>query len=62
MIAIDWSHTKGLVVYNGRKLEILDRRVIAKRLAGGESKQRVKSISALNPPAPTIIKEGKDGI
>ena len=32
MIAVDWSHNKGLTVYDGKKLSVVDRKAFTKRL------------------------------
>lgn len=47
MITIDWSHTKGLAIYDGEKASVIDRRSLLKRLAE-ESIQYVKSITTIN--------------
>jgi len=59
MIAVDWSHIKGLTIYDGKKLSVIDRKAFLKKLAGadGESRTRVKSTQNLNPSAPAIILE-----
>lgn len=46
MIAIDWSHTKGLTIYNGERVSIIDRKALLKRLE--ESIKRVNSIGVLH--------------
>lgn len=48
MLAIDWSHTKGLAVYDGKKVRILDRKALLERLAG-KSMSEVKSKIKINP-------------
>lgn len=48
MLAIDWSHTKGLTIYDGKKLSVVDRRSLLKKLAG-ESTMVLKSKPKLNP-------------
>ena len=48
MLAIDWSHTKGLTTYDGKKLLTIDRKALLKRLAG-ESKLALKSRLEINP-------------
>jgi hypothetical protein len=48
MIAVDWSHTKGLTIYNGSETKVEDRKSLLKRLAG-ESNTGVKSIRSLTP-------------
>ncbi len=59
MIAVDWSHTKGLTTYDGKKTVAVERKTFLKRLAGagGESTSGVKSIMTFNPPAPSIVLE-----
>lgn len=44
MIAVDWSHTKGLATYDGKKVKIEDRRAFLKRIKAGESKRGIQSI------------------
>ena len=51
MIAIDWSHTKGLSIYDGKKVSVLDRKALLKRLAG-ESIHTIKSTSLFHPASP----------
>lgn len=38
MIAIDWSHTKGLTIYNGNKPSIINRKALLKRLEEPKTK------------------------
>lgn len=56
MEAIDWSHTKNLTVYDGRKASIIDRKALLKRLAG-ESTSIIKSISKIQPASPGVNDE-----
>lgn len=48
MIAIDWSHNKGLTIYNGKKASVIDRKAFLKKLAG-ESNIAIKSRHSFNP-------------
>lgn len=48
MIAIDWSHNKGLTIYDGKKASVVDRKALLKKLAG-ESKCTIKSLHTFNP-------------
>ena len=71
IVAVDWSHTRGLVTYDGKKTSVVDRRALLKRLAGksngrlnpaspgagGESILRVKSRLLFNSSAPLVILE-----
>lgn len=61
MLAIDWSHTKDLSTYDGKKIKIETRKSLLKKLAGsgvdGESSGLIKSIPHFNPSAPTVILE-----
>lgn len=70
MLAIDWSHTKGLTVYDGKKVSIIDRRSLLKLAsksrsnvnlasseAGEESNTLIKSMAFFNSPAPLVILE-----
>jgi len=59
--AIDWSHTKGLTIYDGKKLLILDRRALLKRLAG-ESKLALKSRLVVNPASNGTEGESRAGV
>lgn len=54
IIAVDWSHTKGLATYDGRKSRIEDRRAFLKRIKVGESTLGVQS---MEPFQPTIVIE-----
>lgn len=56
MIAVDWSHTKGLTIYNGKKVATSDRKSLLKKLAG-ESKQTLKSKATVNPVSDGADKE-----
>lgn len=63
MIAVDWSHTKGLVTFDGKKLRIEDKKSLVKRLTkkdkdGEESIKAVKSKLALHSPS-SILSEDK---
>jgi len=65
MLAIDWSHTKGLTTYDGKKLQIEDKKALIKRLNkknkdGGESKMGIKSMFTSHSPS-SILSEDKDG-
>ena len=48
MIAVDWSHTKGLTVYDGKRVSVVDRKSLLKKLAG-ESIPVFKSNILINP-------------
>ena len=48
MIAIDWSHTKDLATYDGKKSRIETAKSLLKRLVG-ESRPSVESITILQP-------------
>ena len=48
MLAIDWSHTKGLTIFDGKKAVVVDRKSLLKKLAG-ESKLALKSRLEVNP-------------
>lgn len=58
MIAVDWSHTKGLTIYNGKKVAILDRKALLKKLAG-ESRHIIKSTLRFNPASSGAGEESK---
>lgn len=58
MIAIDWSHTKGLTIYDGKKASVIDRKALLKRLAG-ESIFDFKSIKIVNPASSGAGEESK---
>lgn len=65
MIAIDWSHTKGLITYDGKKLRAEDRKSLIKRISkkdndGGESSRSLQSITFVHSPS-TILSRDKDG-
>jgi len=55
MIAVDWSHKKGLTIYNGKKVATSDIKSLLKSLAG-ESKLSLKSRQCVNPAS-----SGADG-
>jgi len=59
--AIDWSHTKGLTTFDGKKLRVEDRKSLLKRLHGSkdgeESNKEVKSIGILHSPS-VVLEEG----
>ena len=55
MLAIDWSHTKGLSTYDGSKYRVEDKGSLLKRLRGN---LRVKSISAAKDNPAIVIEEG----
>lgn len=61
MLAIDWSHTKGLTIYDGKKCKVETRKSLLKRLkadgVGEESKSIVQSRFLLNSPTHPIILE-----
>lgn len=57
MIAIDWSHTKGLMIYDGKKALTIDRKALLKRLAG-ESTSLIKSSGYFNPASLIILEQG----
>jgi hypothetical protein len=62
MIAIDWSHTKGLATFDGKKLRIEDKKSLVKRLSkkdkdGEESTALVKSIISFHSPC-LILEQG----
>lgn len=59
MLAIDWSHTKGLTIYNGKKTSMIDRRALLKKLAGADGKSiyNLKTMGTVNPSAPLVILE-----
>lgn len=48
IIAVDWSHIKGLTIYDGKKVSVVDRKALLKKLAG-ESIINVKTKKFLNP-------------
>lgn len=48
MLTVDWSHTKGLTTYDGKKVKVETRKSLLKRLAG-ESNKSFKSIGSVNP-------------
>ena len=59
-IAVDWSHTKGLTTYDGKKVRVEDRRSLLERLKklgkrGQESRLLLESINEIH--CPTIILE-----
>lgn len=59
-IAVDWSHTKGLTTYDGKKVRVEDRRSLLQRLKklgkrGQESNLLIESIKEVH--CPTIILE-----
>lgn len=55
MIAVDWSHTKGLTTFDGKKLRTEDKGNLLRRLRG-ESTVILKSRKTVNPQI--IIEEG----
>lgn len=65
MIAIDWSHTKELTTFDGKKLRTETVKQLCKRVtthcsddgAGGESTIKVQSIGSVQPPS-VIIEQG----
>jgi len=62
MIAIDWSHTKDLTTFDGKKVRVEPLKTLLKRLqkdgTGGESKPWEQSKALLHPPVP--IKAGEE--
>lgn len=62
MIAIDWSHTKDLTTFDGKKVRVEPVKALLKRLhhTGGESTPREKSRITLHPPLET--KAGEESI
>lgn len=65
MLAIDWSHTKGLVTFDGKKLRIEDKKSLVKRLNkknkdGEESSAKIKSIISFHSPS-SVLSKDKDG-
>ena len=63
-IAIDWSHTKDLTTYDGKKVKVENRKALLARLKkandgdmGGESNRRDKSTTPHHPPI-AIIEQG----
>lgn len=61
MIAIDWSHTKELTTYDGKKLRVESRKALLKRIVsdnmGGESTRAMKSRATLQPPS-VVLEQG----
>ena len=61
MIAIDWSHTKQLTTYDGKKVKQETLEALIKRESkdgvGGESKLKIKSATILQSPT-FILEEG----
>jgi hypothetical protein len=65
VIAVDWSHTKGLITYDGKKLRTEDRKALTKRLQthslrekdGEESNKTVQSMGYIHSPS-VILEEG----
>ena len=65
MIAIDWSHTKGLATFDGKKLRIEDKKALVKRLTkkdkdGEESTNSLKSKKRVHSPS-VILSGDEDG-
>jgi hypothetical protein len=61
-IAVDWSHTKGLTTYDGKKVRVEDKRSLLKRLKKlgkdtNKSSHLLKSKSATHSPT-VILEEG----
>lgn len=62
-LAVDWSHTKGLITYDGRKLRVEDRKSLIKRLqnrknkGGEESRTRLQSNRSVHSPS-LILEQG----
>ncbi len=61
MIAVDWSHTKELTTYDGKKVRVESRKALLKRIlkdgTGGESISYVESTKSIQPPS-VIIEQG----
>jgi len=65
MIAVDWSHTKGLTTYDGKKLKTEDRKALIRRLQphnlkdkdGEESNRPLQSRARVHSPS-IILEEG----
>lgn len=59
VIAIDWSHTKDLTTYDGKKLRVESQKTLLSRLSkdgkGEESKKQVKSTNY--PHSPSVVLE-----
>lgn len=61
MIAVDWSHNKGLTIYDGKKVSVLDRKTLLKKLAG-KSTGVIKSTRSFNPASTGVGGESSKGI
>lgn len=59
MIAIDWSHTKGLTIYDGKKVAVVDRKALLKKLAG-QSTLYIQSMGGFNPASSGAGEESND--
>lgn len=59
MIAIDWSHTKDLTTYDGRKVRVETLKQLLSRISrdGGESTFWLESIQTVQPPS-VVIESG----
>lgn len=57
MIAVDWSHTKDLTTYDGKKLRTESRQSLIKRIRRGESIERKQSIRTLHPLLSSVVLE-----
>jgi len=67
MLAVDWSHTKGLVTFDGKKLRIEDKKSLIKRLQkknkdGGESIFRLESTIIAHSPSSILDKDGEESM
>lgn len=49
MIAVDWSHTKDLTTYDGKKVRIEDKKALLKRITKGESNHSLESRKVTQP-------------
>jgi len=59
-IAIDWSHNKGLTIFDGKDINVLERKkllnIISNRVGGGESNEPIKSMEEIQPsPTPNTV-------
>ena len=61
-IAVDWSHTKGLTTYDGKKVRVEDRRSLLERLKklGKRGEESNLDVPSMNPihSLTTILEEG----
>ena len=62
VIAVDWSYTKGLITYDGKKLRTEDRKALIKRIQatkskdGEESNKTIQSMAYIHSPS-VILEE-----